>query len=253
MKLQWKSNRVNTELFLHVNAVDINAVNMVDVNAYRSLIITKIKIQMQKSSCGRLNNAFRSADPCARVTKWSVQICTAPLQVSWNALLTLEFAKNCSSICICPNCNMYLSQQQNVFVPIRIFKKQFGRLYLSKLQYVFVPSVKYIFPPQVSWVQFERWNLRKPVLSADDPAKAVSRRPLDEKEKASCILIIFILLLSLQGQTWSWIAHLQSPGTWMRSSICYLDHVVVIWSDCGPEPWAEWKYKSCFWINSGSS
>ena len=53
MKLQRKSNRVNTELFLHVNAVDINAVNMVDVNAYRSLIITKIKIQMQKSYCGR--------------------------------------------------------------------------------------------------------------------------------------------------------------------------------------------------------
>ena len=69
MKLQRKSNRVNTELFLHVNAVDINAVNMVDVNAYRSLIITKIKIQMQKSSCRRLNNALRSADPCARVTR----------------------------------------------------------------------------------------------------------------------------------------------------------------------------------------
>ena len=145
MKLQWKSNRVNTELFLHVNAVDINAVNMVDVNAYRSLIITKIKIQMQNSSCGRLNNAFRSADPCARVTKWSVQICTAPLQVSWNALLTLEFAKNCLSICICPNCNMYLSQQQNVFVPIG----------------------KYICP-RYKWesVQFRRWNFQKPVWQA---------------------------------------------------------------------------------------
>ena len=128
-----------------------------------------------------------------RVTRWSVQICTAlllqvsyctvhlnlqtafiknvilptakyvcPMQVSCSAVHALEFARNISSncICICPKYNMYLSQYQNAFVPI-------------------TKNVHY------TWftVQCTGWNLRKPVLGADDPAKAVSRRPLDDKRK----------------------------------------------------------------------